>query len=317
MLYYERDGRQVGPFSYGEIAALVAQGVLDPKTVVLGSDGRWMRAGDVRAMEPDASPPESPPPLPWSSPASPPPHPWPNLELASPLPPSFPREPAGPWNPLFIAGSGVVFSPIWCGIMAAVNGRRLGLKQPAWRPICIAVGALAINVILAIVLGDTLLLDAAIYVLALTAIWGSDLREQSEAYDARPAEANRGDWLVPVLAGCPAALAVFVNFVVAPLVVAFLPALPPAPAASGVLPDATDDHGGWKPPQARPPALTAPGPSDPANKVGIWFAGRAVVYWIAHGGGGKGLAVVIAALGAGIAAFWRRLTARDPPAPDS
>jgi len=45
-----------------------------------------------------------------------------------------------PWNPTAILWLGVLFTPVWAGIMAALNNRRLGLAHPSWVGPLIGVG---------------------------------------------------------------------------------------------------------------------------------------------------------------------------------
>jgi hypothetical protein len=76
-----------------------------------------------------------------------------------------PSDPAGerrPWNPVVIAWLGLLFSPVWSGTMAALNGHRLGLRLPLWRPLGIGVGALLLSFGQSFVLG-WYVLDLVLY----------------------------------------------------------------------------------------------------------------------------------------------------------
>jgi hypothetical protein len=122
------------------------------------------------------------------------------------------------WNPVVIAWLGLIFSPVWAGIMAALNGRRLGLSLPVWRPITIGVGSLLLALASGAVV-DSYWVDALLYLGALGLIWLLDLRPQAKAYLLHLEQPRKAaGWVVPVQAGLPAAAMVFFAFVVAPLI---------------------------------------------------------------------------------------------------
>ena len=133
----------------------------------------------------------------------------------SPVSPSATKP---PWNPITIAWLGLVLSPVWSGIMAALNGRRLRLDLPWWRPISIGVGSL----ILALLNGawrDWYLLDLALYLGAVGLIGYLDLLPQQVAYQqfigqGKPA----AGWVFPSLAGSPLVVLVILTFVIAPFI---------------------------------------------------------------------------------------------------
>lgn len=135
----------------------------------------------------------------------------------SPLPlPMMPRV-RMPWNPQTIAWLGLLFSPIWTGIMASLNGRRLGLSLPLWRPIAIGLGATLLDAFIELALFESWFFSLLLYCGALGIIWYVDLRPQVEAYGRRQTTKSQANWLIPVLAGSPAALVVFLAFIVWPL----------------------------------------------------------------------------------------------------
>jgi hypothetical protein len=120
------------------------------------------------------------------------------------------------WNPVAIACLGLLFSPVWAGIMTAMNGRRLGLRLPAWRPIAIAMGAPLLFLVCDTWLGSYLV-NALLYLSALGLLWGVDLAWQVSAYRQLVAWSRpTGGWLIPALAGTPLAVVVVLVFVVSP-----------------------------------------------------------------------------------------------------
>lgn len=103
-----------------------------------------------------------------------------------------------PWNPRTIAWLGLILSPIWAGIMAALNTRRLGLELPIWRPIAIGVGATVFD---SLPLVDSWLFRLLLYCGTLWVTWYVDLRLQEEPYQRHHHETgSQAAWLVPALA---------------------------------------------------------------------------------------------------------------------
>ena len=120
-----------------------------------------------------------------------------------------------PWNPAAICWLGVFFSPVWAGVMAALNGRRLGMNVSFWRPIAIGVGSLIADIAITGFVYDSYLVDVVLYLGALCLLWGLDLRPQVAIYRVRmTAETTDGGWIIPSLVGAPLALLVFYAFVV-------------------------------------------------------------------------------------------------------
>ena len=125
--------------------------------------------------------------------------------------------PSRPWNPALICWLGVLFSPVWAGIMAAMNGRRLGMNTPSWRPIALGLGSVVADIGISFVY-ESYLVSAVLYLGALGLIWGLDLNPQAAVYRQRmQVETAGGGWLVPSLVGVPLALLVLFAFVVYPL----------------------------------------------------------------------------------------------------
>ena len=107
------------------------------------------------------------------------------------------------WNPQWIGLLGLMFSPLWAGVMAAINGHRLGLNY-LWRPLAIGIGAAVIDILIPF---DSILISLCLYVGALIAIWRLDLEPQRELMVRRDYRRR--------------ALVVFIGFVVAPFIPAF------------------------------------------------------------------------------------------------
>ena len=125
-----------------------------------------------------------------------------------PQPPPIPPEPQSLWNPVHLGLLGIVFTPAWAGVMAAINGHRLGFDV-LWRPI--AVGTLAI--LLYFVL--PWILAVGVYCGALVLIWKLDLKPQLEASSGSTSSSSF-DLLIPCVAGIPLALCAFIGFFVFP-----------------------------------------------------------------------------------------------------
>jgi hypothetical protein len=120
------------------------------------------------------------------------------------------------WNPHWIGLLGLAFSPIWVGVMTAINGHRLGLNY-LWRPLAIGIGVAVIDIVMPF---NSILISLCLYVGALIAIWKLDLAPQLELM-GQQSGCNTASLLVPSLIGLPLALVVFMGFVVAPLIPAF------------------------------------------------------------------------------------------------
>ena len=130
----------------------------------------------------------------------------PDISLPDRSPPKMPSAGQMPqavagWHPVILALLGIPFSPLWAAVMAAVNGERLGLKTPLLRPVGIAAGAFAADLILHrfSAPGWT---SFALYFGSLLAVWSTDLGEQWDPYrSARQSGAKSAAWGFPVLAG--------------------------------------------------------------------------------------------------------------------
>lgn len=154
-------------------------------------------------------------------------------QLGSLSPPSSSSCPAPqmsppPWNPRTLAQLGLIFGPIWSGIMTAINARRLKSDGLVWRAPVLGIGATVIAILLCVEyeLRDSFV-TAALYLGTLWFIWRFDLRPQLRAYEARGADQPpTSRWRAPVVAGCVA-----IAFFAAPFVVPLFP--PPGYARLG------------------------------------------------------------------------------------
>src|SRR5205823_6630242 len=104
------------------------------------------------------------------------------------------------WNPRTIAWLGLLFSPVWMGIMATINGRRLGIGLPLWRPLLIGIGAPLFDWLVEAVLVDSLIVHVGLYLGSLWSIWYLDLGPQAVALGKQDVDAGqRAGWLIPTL----------------------------------------------------------------------------------------------------------------------
>ena len=193
-----------GPFSLAQMA----NEAISVETMVWKSGmPDWAKVGQVPELQEllrrlSASP----PPLPDAIPV---------LQVA---PSSGSSRSSSPWNPITVAWLGLLFSPVWAGIMAAINTRRLKTNGHVARPIAIGVGSLILDLIINLWV-DIYLLDLLLYTGAVGLIAFFDLLPQRQAYQQHIArEPVSGRWLVPSLAGSPLALLVLFSFGIYPLI---------------------------------------------------------------------------------------------------
>ena len=181
--YFARDGVRLGPYSIEHLRSLLATGELAASDMVWRKgDAKWVRVEDVAELVPPPPPSlreavraQEPSPLP-QSPLLAPPDPVENRPVQSPTAVSR------PWNPVVIAYLGLIFTPMWSGVMAALNGSRLGSACPAWRPLLIGFGYLLVSVLLGMVI-DSTLCDWILYLAAGAVMWLAVLRDQAPLFD--------------------------------------------------------------------------------------------------------------------------------------
>ncbi|MFL5329992.1 MAG: hypothetical protein ACJ8C4_13890 [Gemmataceae bacterium] len=114
-----------------------------------------------------------------------------------------------PWNPIAIAWLAVPFTPMWAGVMAAINNRRLGLNAPVWLPLGIGFGYLGAD-LLTDWFNDSNWLSFALYAGSLVLMWFLVLRKQTAAFvQAQPTwHGQKARWVWPSTAGVPLSLLV-------------------------------------------------------------------------------------------------------------
>jgi hypothetical protein len=203
-----RNRENYGPYSMEQFRQFAAAGYLLPTDMLLQEGAeKWVAASSVSGLFVTAAITAQ------AVPAAIPPLPDPRA--SSPAEPPAERR---PWNPLAVAWLGLLFTPLWCGILAALNSRRLPLVAPWWRPLALGLGWLAVSVLCGLVV-DSLPLDLLLYVGAVGLLWFVDLRPQQQAY-ARLQAARPGrdaSWVWPSVAGAPLAVLSVLGFVVLPL----------------------------------------------------------------------------------------------------
>jgi hypothetical protein len=135
--------------------------------------------------------------------------------LPPPPPPAAPLK--GPWNPTTIAWWSVLCTPIWGGILAAINARRLGMATPWYRPLAPALAWIVIDGLCEAWWGEGYFRSLGIYLGCVWALWSSDLEGQAKEFrKTQSSGASEGHWLVPGIAGSPLALLIFLAFLVSP-----------------------------------------------------------------------------------------------------
>ena len=187
------DGKPTGPVSEGEVKQRLANGELRPDTYVCraGSE-EWVRLAECAEFSTASEDSQGTPP---------------------PLPPDHAARTKPSWNPLAVAWLGLLFTPAWTGIMAALNARRLGLNLPLWRPLAIGVGTTVVAILAAFAgIEFGAFFDELIFTVApLVAIYYLDLAPQQKPHAARQPK-TQDHWIRPVLAGSPLALLTIVSW---------------------------------------------------------------------------------------------------------
>jgi hypothetical protein len=130
---------------------------------------------------------------------------------------------------------GLIFSPVWAGIMAAVNSRRLKIVGNEWRPLVIALVGWIVSASVATAFADPRFADLVGYLATLAVLWHVDLKPQLAVFRFRiHGGADRaGNWLGPTLTGLPAALIVLSVFCSGPTSSSGSNNAPTTPPSSG------------------------------------------------------------------------------------
>jgi hypothetical protein len=186
-----------GPYSKEHLETSVREGKVLPtaKVCKLGTDA-WFPMNEVIGIAKPNNP--SAPPAP-PSPGAPQLHDGRScVPVMAPAPtPSSARV----WHPVTLALLGIPFTPLWTGVMAALNSERLGLKTTLIRPVAIAAGAFALDLI-GHRASAPIWFSFALYFGSLLSIWSTDLVEQWDPYrQARQTGAKSAGLSMPVLAG--------------------------------------------------------------------------------------------------------------------
>jgi hypothetical protein len=202
-----------GPFTMLQIRVKLARSEISLETAACAvGNGEWIPLRDIIDLKSERKNMEPPPPVPSAfTPAV-------SVAYASPARKLDAGTAHNPWNPAAIAWMGLIFTPMWAGVMAALNGRRLGSQIPFWRPLAIGFGSLAMSCLLGVWI-DSNILDVLLYLGATWAIWQFVLRPQYRLHAglAESAIHASGRWTWPIVAGIPLAIVAFLGFVVAPL----------------------------------------------------------------------------------------------------
>lgn len=190
-----------GPFTMAEITRDLASGKIQPETLICpvgGNEWRPIKTAFASNSIEEARPTVS--------------------HQSAPGMPAKTTQNVGTWNPVAIAWLGLLFSPVWAGIMAAVNGPRLRAGPPPGIPIIIGAGSLALSLANGW-LWDWFWLDVGLYLGAVWLLWIAVLSPQEARYRRQAAESEirPASWTWPVVAGCPIALLVAIAFLISPL----------------------------------------------------------------------------------------------------
>lgn len=200
--YFVKDGNRQGPFTGVEITKLVACGKLDREMPIHDQEGSLYAAGQVPSETTPLTPP--PPPLP-----------------APPVPPqnSANRQSKPPWNPALLGVLGLLFTPLWAGVMTALNARRVGLSRTMdWRWLALGIGWMVADILLTMTPWNFYLTHLAFYATTTGLLWYFAVRPQYEQYTFDSAlEFSRPSWTIPVVTGLPPAVLVIFLVVVVPL----------------------------------------------------------------------------------------------------
>lgn len=201
--YLVQNGRRAGPFS----AAELAQQSVERHTLVWANGMKdWQRAETIAELRPlfHALP------LPPGSAA-----PSPSSQIASGYAQRDDSSEKPAWNPAWIAWLGLLFTPLWTAIMAAVNARRLGMDAPWYRPVGIVAAWIVMDELVAYWVGESWWYSILSLAANLFVLWAVDLEPQIQVYRARQ-RPSAGAW-GPCLAGAPLGLLTILALVIAPL----------------------------------------------------------------------------------------------------
>lgn len=217
-------GRPDGPFDVQKIHEMLTSGVIGWQAqACLVGESKWTPLIETPGVGPTAIPVASivagkPPALPSGhvSSAVGAERPGPAPVLAAEASSHFETSTKRAWNPMLIACLGVLFTPIWSGVMAAVNGKRLQSGVSPWLPLGIGFGYLVADYGSGM-LGSPLVFWV-IYFAALLALWLTVLRPQSGLFEqwAKKPGTRSGSWVWPSVAGTPLAVLMILGLLLTP-----------------------------------------------------------------------------------------------------
>lgn len=120
-----------------------------------------------------------------------------------------------PWNPTTITLLGLLFSPVWSAVMAALNVARLRSPQSAAVPILIIAASFVVDTVLMTIF-NSLVLSLFLSLITVGILWVVVLRPQSEIYRSQEPITNSPNWWAPILCGTPLTLLIVIGLM-APL----------------------------------------------------------------------------------------------------
>lgn len=223
-----------GPFDVAQIHAQLTSGEVTWQTMACPvGDSSWLPLLKMPLIGPTASAIPDPPPalLATAITADVPAEMLPRASVPIPGPsqrmPTQPlsfvvQEEAGrsnrPWNPVVIAWLALPFTPMWAGVMAALNGKRLGTAVSPWLPLLIGFGYLVLDIWLSWLV-DSYLLSVALYLGSIGLLWFLILQEQHESFKRSQSisPGSSANWVWPSVSGIPLAFMALFAFVIEPL----------------------------------------------------------------------------------------------------
>jgi len=107
-----------------------------------------------------------------------------------------------PWNPTTIALLGLLFSPVWSAVMAALNASRLKSPQSAAVPILIFVASFVVDFV-AMSLFGSMAFSFMLAFVTVGILWLVVLRPQSQIYQTQAPLQDSPNWWAPILCGIP------------------------------------------------------------------------------------------------------------------
>jgi GYF domain 2 len=210
--YVARGAEKEGPYSLAAVRSMLANGRLTGTDLVWKLGGtEWRRVDQVGELVPP--PPPSSTQIRGDLVADSASIVFPSIDsIALPAPASVSRQtspPApitnSPWNPSTILVLAVLFTPMWAGVMAAMNGLRLRSQRSVWMPLAIGFGYIGVSIAQSAVV-DSIFLDWIVFLGAAAILWIAALQHQfplfqnprqrlaREADPRPPAADSKGPW---------------------------------------------------------------------------------------------------------------------------